>query len=275
MNTFDPIEHKNQIISGVVTVLIIAIIVTVLCVIYHYPPDPPIPERGVEVAMGNTDFGEGDEQMAAENESSMSAASSAPSTNENVSTQRSEESISVPPKTEKTTKSTQQVTPKPTTPTDAPKNEEPKKEPEVNQKALFKGGKVSNNSTATNGGSSGSTSGSGNKGKPDGNPNSKNYNGSGGAGSGSGTGAEYSLANRGVKDKPKPSTNNGIEGWIIVNIQVNRNGVVTNATIGKTQITDKTLQNEALRAARNTTFKPDPTAPEVQSGTIKYIYRNN
>lgn len=264
---FDLQENKYKIIAAVVTLFLTGATVVVLILVKHFPPDPPIAERGVEVALGNTDFGEGDNNMPAQAENTTAAPQPSPTTSqENVATQSTEETVSIPKKTEKT-----KPTEKPsTTPTETRPQEQPK-EPEINQRALFTGSRNSSSNTGsnTNPGSSGNTYGSGNMGKPNGNPNSNNYTGNGGSGD------SYYLAGRSVVNKSRPSENKSIEGWIEVVIMVNREGKVVEANVDKqSSNTVNSLRAEAVAAAKRTTFKPDPNAPEVQKGRIRYNYVN-
>ena len=53
-------ENRPKIISGALTAVIMLIIV-VICLAFGYdPPNPPIPEEGVEVNLGDSDFGLGE-----------------------------------------------------------------------------------------------------------------------------------------------------------------------------------------------------------------------
>lgn len=260
-------SNKNKLIAAAVTILITAVTVVILILVKHFPPDPPIPERGVEVALGNTDFGMGDNLMPAQSENTTAAPQPAPATSqESVATQSTEETVSIPKKTEKT-KPTEKTT---TTPTETKQPEKPK-EPEINKNALFPGSRnsSSNAGSNSNSGSSGNTYGSGNMGKPNGNPNLTNYNGNGGGGD------SYYLAGRNVVNKSRPSENRSIEGWIEVVIMVNREGKVVEANVDKQSSSAvNSLKAEAVAAAKRTTFKPDPSAPEVQKGRIRYNYIN-
>ncbi|MBQ6046476.1 MAG: TonB family protein [Bacteroidales bacterium] len=261
-----PRTYKNKIIAAAVTLLLLIVAVLILVFVVHYPPDPPIAERGVEVALGDSDLGLGDHPSLSEPESAP-AAPATQTAEEHVSTQTTENTVSVPSSPVKTP-AKPVVTP--TQPT--PQPEQPK-QPEVNQNALFKGknSNNSNNNSSTSSGSSGNTSGSGNMGKPNGNPNSTNYTGDGG-GNGTGVGINYSLAGRGVERLQKPTKKDGVQGSITVRIEVDNKGNVVNASIGKKDIFDKDVLNYVLQAARSTKFKPDPSAPEVQLGTITYHY---
>ena len=263
---FDLQDNKYKIIAAVVTLFLTGATVVVLILVKHFPPDPPIAERGVEVALGNTDFGEGDNNMPAQAENTTATPQPSPATSqENVATQSTEESVSIPKKTEKT-----KPTEKPsTTPTESKPQEQPK-EPEINQRALFTGSRnsSSNAGSNTNTGSSGNTYGSGNMGKPNGNPNSTNYTGNGGSGD------VYYLGDRSVVHKSRPSENRGKEGAIEVVVLVDREGKVVEAYVDKYDPLVSSLRDEAVSAAKRTTFKPDPRAPERQKGRIRYNYVN-
>ena len=267
MPHFDFNANKNKVIAAAVTAIVVILTVVILVLVKHFPPDPPIAERGVEVALGNSDFGLGDNTMPAKAENT-SASQPAPSTqsHDNVATQSTEQTIAIPKKSDKT-----KPTDKPTTkPTETKQPEKPK-EPEINKNALFTGNKNSSSNTGsnTNTGSSGNTYGSGNMGKPNGNPNSSNYTGNGG------NGVSWDLAGRKVDNLYHPSENRSIEGWIEVVIMVNRDGKVVDANVDKQSSSAvNSLRTEALAAAKRTTFKPDPNAPEIQKGRIRYNYIN-
>ena len=236
-------EEKNKVISGGVTFLCLALTV-VICLAFGYdPPDPPIPEEGVEVNLGNSDFGLGNNPMP-----ETSEASSAPrprSATENVATQR----------TESTT----------------PINSSDKPEPEINKNALFNGNRGNKNKNA-NSGSEGNTYGSGNMGKEGGDPNSNRYDGAPGKG-----GAGFSLAGRSAKALPSPNTSTNKEGKVVVKIWVDRAGNViqTDAPVKGSTLTDAALVRQAKAAAMKAKFSPKEDAPEVQTGTITYVFRNN
>ena len=84
------------------------------------------------------------------------------------------------------------------------------------------------------------------------------------------------LQSRGVvAGYPRPKGNNAV-GRVVVEIVVDSDGKVISANIRQqgTTTSDQTLRNNALKAARNTKFKPDPTRM-TQSGTISYKYNVN
>lgn len=253
-------ENKNKVISGISTALFL-VVVMLVCMAFGYdPPDPPIPEEGVEVNVGNSDMGFGDNPMP-----SASEPSSAPrpvSATEQISTQNTESTVPLYSSPKPSTAKQDNQTPTTTKP-------EPPKEPEINKNALFNGNKGNKNKN-DNAGSEGNTSGSGNMGKEGGDPNSGRYDGQPGKG-----GPSFSLAGRSAKALPSPSKTLNKEGTVVVKIWVDREGTVTKVEAPEkgSTTTDAALVNQAKTAARSAKFSAKPDAPEMQTGTITYVFR--
>lgn len=74
---------------------------------------------------------------------------------------------------------------------------------------------------------------------------------------------------------PRPSGNNAV-GKVVVAVVVNSDGKVESATVvGQgTTTNDRTLRENAIRAALETKFKPDPSRM-TQTRTITYTYKVN
>lgn len=252
-------ENKNKFISGITTVLFLLVVMLVCMAFGYNPPDPPIPEEGVEVNVGNSDMGLGDNPMP---ESSEPSSAPRPlSATEQLSTQNTESTAPLYSSTKPSTAKQDNITPTTTHP-------EPPKEPEINKNALFTGNKGSKNTNA-NAGAQGNTSGSGNMGNPDGDPNSNRYDGQPGNG---GTG--YSLKGRSAKALPSPNNNTNKEGKIVVKIWVDREGNVTQVSAPEkgSTVTEKALVDQAKVAAKKARFSAKPDAPETQTGTITYVF---
>ncbi len=64
------------------------------------------------------------------------------------------------------------------------------------------------------------------------------------------------------------------QGVVVVRIYVNREGTVTSAVAGEqgTTVTDKTLWDNAVAAAKKAKFNVSRNAPESQRGTITYVF---
>ena len=209
-------------------------------------PDPPPPELGVEMDMGEfSDVGT-DSEHAAEGGEDLSSESSYANDDNNELTQQSED---VP--------LTSKKTPSPTKNKKKPKdNVKPQsEETKIDQNALFTKGRVKKGS----GGSTGVGEGSG--------------KGSGGEGGGSGI--SFSLAGRGSKSLPGPTATSPENGNIVVEIRVDQEGNVVFAKAGVrgTTLWDTNLWRRCEQAAKKSKFTAKPDAPELQPGTITYIFR--
>ena len=243
---------NNKIISGIVTAAIMAVVVAVLLAFGYDPPDPPIPEEGVEVNLGDSDYGMGYDAQPA----STAAATQAPMAPNQVATQQAEPTPNVGANTSEGN-------------TVKPVAEQPKevvKEPEINKNALFTGRRNQQSGS----GSQGVTEGTVDQGKPNGNPNSNNYTGNGG-----GNGIDYSLKGRSNVTLPKPQYNSNQQGRVVVRIWVDQQGRVTRAEYEPkgSSTSDGDLVTKAISAARKARFNADPSAPEEQKGTITYIFK--
>lgn len=209
-------------------------------------PDPPPPELGVEMDMGEfSDVGT-DSEHAAEGGEDLSSESSYANDDNNELTQQSED---VP--------LTSKKTPSPTKNKKKPKdNVKPQsEETKIDQNALFTKGRVKKGS----GGSTGVGEGSG--------------KGSGGEGGGSGI--AFSLAGRGSNELHKPTATSPANGSIVVEIRVDQEGnvVFAKAVWKGTTLTDKNLWRLCEQAAKDSKFTAKPDAPELQKGKITYIFR--
>ena len=244
---------SNQLKSGIGTAVIMALVAVVLLSFGYDPPDPPIPEEGVEVNIGDSDFGLGSDPEPASEASSYAP----PAAQNQVATQHTEPSVSMP------------STPNQGMVTNPAAQEQPQvenKEPEINKNALFTGRRNRTNQGGT--GSEGNTSGTGNQGNPNGTPNSSNYNGNGGSGT------NYRLTGRNAVSLPKPDYNSNQQGKIVIDIWVNQQGQVTRVE-GPAQgstITNSAMVEQAKKAARTARFNADTKALEEQKGSITYIF---
>ena len=209
-------------------------------------PDPPPPELGVEMDMGEfSDVGT-DSEHAAEGGEDLSSESSYANDDNNELTQQSED---VP--------LTSKKPPSPTKNKKKPKdNVKPQsEETKIDQNALFTKGRVKKGS----GGSTGVGEGSG--------------KGSGGEGGGSGI--SFSLAGRGSKSLPGPTATSPENGNIVVEIRVDQEGnvVFAKAVWKGTTLTDTNLWRRCEQAAKKSKFTAKPDALELQPGKITYIFR--
>lgn len=235
-----------KLIGLIVSIVAHGLLVLCLLLMGLRYPDPPPPELGVEMDMGEfSDVGT-DSEHAAEGGEDLSSESSYANDDNNELTQQSED---VP--------LTSKKTPSPTKNKKKPKdNVKPQsEETKIDQNALFTKGRVKKGS----GGSTGVGEGSG--------------KGSGGEGGGSGI--SFSLAGRGSKSLPGPTATSPENGNIVVEIRVDQEGNVVSAKAGVrgTTLWDTNLWRRCEQAAKKSKFTANPDAPELQKGTITYIFR--
>ena len=235
-----------KLIGLIVSIVAHGLLVLCLLLMGLRYPDPPPPELGVEMDMGEfSDVGT-DSEHAAEGGEDLSSESSYANDDNNELTQQSED---VP--------LTSKKTPSPTKNKKKPKdNVKPQsEETKIDQNALFTKGRVKKGS----GGSTGVGEGSG--------------KGSGGEGGGSGI--SFSLAGRGSKSLPEPNATSSENGSIVVEIRVDQEGnvVFAKAVWKGTTLTDTNLWRRCEQAAKKSKFTAKPDAPELQPGKITYIFR--
>ncbi len=132
-------------------------------------------------------------------------------------------------------------------------NEKKRKEQEAIEKANSMDGMFGNSNSS----GSGKTTGNTNLGNP--------------LGSGSSGGNSWSLNGRSLNGRlVSPSYDKDVEGKVTVNIRVDANGNVINASVGSpTTISDPTTRNAAVSAAKNTRFT---AGNGVATGSITYNF---
>ncbi len=119
--------------------------------------------------------------------------------------------------------------------------------------------------------SEGETGTKGNQGVLEGSPQQGAHSGTPGGG---GKGISYSLKGRKPQSLPKPAYNYQVEGIVVVEVTVDRNGKVTKAIPGVKGSTtlDENLLQAAKKAALASKFDRKPDAPAYQKGTITYHF---
>ncbi|MFO7923570.1 MAG: TonB family protein [Bacteroidales bacterium] len=268
------IRNKKGIIGTTIFHVAIAVIILFLGF------STPLPLPGEEAIIIN--FGTDDEGLGFTRPRRQETAPPTPSpppvseqeTEEQIITQDIEDAPALPaPQEEEVTQ------PEPAPPVERPQpepveeviNEEPPEEvPErrPNPNALFPG----RTATGETGEGEGETTGSGDQGRETGSPDSPHRTG---GDTGSPDGISYSLDGRNPLALPLPDYNYQVEGIVVVEVTVNRNGEVTNAipgVRGSTTLNDYLL-NTAKRAAERARFNIKPDAPAFQKGTITYHFR--
>lgn len=276
-------RQKNMQASGITAIVCLIVFLLFFFIRWTLPivVPPPIDE-GIEVNLGNSDFGSGDIQPMVPGdpapESSTDAASTPPPAGQTDPVENTEEDndpdaapLTTPVKTPKATVPTPVTKPVTKTTTPAP----PTPKPKATMGKQYTGGTGTGGNGAdsyNNSKSQGNdASGSGDKGKPNGNPNSDNYTGSGrGAG---GVSIRSGLSGRRFTKLPSFEDNFNENAKVAVDITVNKSGAVTLATINPkgTTTTNGNIRAIALRKARQ--LKLNAGNEEEQTGTIVFDFK--
>lgn len=271
-----PTIDKDKTKATIGTVLFHVLLLIALIFLALTTPLPLPGEEGVEVDLGSSDQGTGmiQPERPVEAAAAVPVPTPAPAetADEEIVSEQNDEVAMIPEEVKKepvVTEKKVEVKKQPEKPKEIVK-EKPEVEPEkpkpvVNQRALFKG-----SSSSTEQASQGVTGNAGDQGQPNGLRDVNRYDGQGGQGDG----PSYSLGGRGAKYLDRPSSEFSEQGDVVIDIWVDRKGVVQRAQISAkgTTIIDSKLRNRAMQAALNSTFSEDPAALELQKGTITYTF---
>lgn len=281
-------ESRKNIQAGSYTLLIcILLVIVFLFMRQTFPPHPVLADEGIEVNLGNSDQGFGEDQPLLPGQPSRQDNQSYTPPKQTVAENDDTKDVETDDKNEEAPEIKKPPVSKP----DAKKIPEkdvvkntPKKvtEPVTNPtppapkpKAVFKG--VNGTGTGGNdadtykkGGNQGIAGGNGDQGRPGGDPDSKNYTG-GGKGSG-GVSITRGLQNRNIVSFPKFTDEFNENAKVAVDITVDGSGNVVGATYqprGSTT-TDANMKAIALRKARQVKF--NATGAE-STGTIVFNFK--
>lgn len=147
---------------------------------------------------------------------------------------------------------------------------EQRKVGEINNRARNAFGGAGQGTSDSKSSSQGITYGAGNQGSPQGTANAERY----GSGGGIGNGISFSLDGRSAQSLPKPAYPGNEQGVVVVQVTVDKNGIVKKAEAGVrgTTIADPEFIAAARKAALQARFNVNENAPEFQVGTITYRF---
>ncbi|MDL5051942.1 hypothetical protein QQ054_38710 [Oscillatoria amoena NRMC-F 0135] len=248
-------EQRRKLISALGTLFIITGMLALLWFFGFKYMDPPPPEEGAMVAMGEPDAGNSDDYA----QQSPEETPSAPETSEqSTETQDYEEA---PTEQETPPKKQAEPTPDKTKPKEDPK-------PKVNPNTLFESSKKGDGSGKGDGGKPG------NQGKPDGTGDDPLGTGIGTSGDGT-----WMMGNgRKPETKIAASCKFPRRETVVVKIKVDNNGYVSSAecvlkykTFTATTV-ESTYCNCAKNAAKAVKFTAKSDAP-IQEGAIKFDFK--
>lgn len=267
-------KHKK----GIIGTTVFHVVITLIIVFLGFSTPLPLPgEEGIIINFGTDDDGFGLSQPQRQEASPPTpppAPVNEPETDEDIITQDIEEAPSLPVQQPQETRQPEPVRPAEQTrqeaveevATEEVQEEVPERRPNPN--ALFPG----RTATGNTGTAEGETTGPGNQGRVTGSADSPHREG---GDTGSPDGVSFSLAGRNALSLPLPDYQSQVEGTVVVEVTVNRNGDVTNAQPGVRGSTtlNEYLLNTARRAAERAKFNIKPDAPAFQRGTITYHFR--
>lgn len=237
-------EGDRNKIYGIIATVMFHIVAVILLITLCFRTPLPLPgEAGVEVNLGMYN--------------AIKAATPLPVVNKTVPQQKEEEILS---KDEETPSMEPQQ--ESDSQDDKDTTQKVKEEPIVNKRALFQT-PADNYDNAENDDKKGLL------GNQNGLKDIDRYEGHGG----SGGGTAYDLGGRGAKSINSPSKDFKEEGKVVVDIWVDKDGIVRRAEIGKgTTVTDHHMRESALQAASSSIFAEDKNAANLQRGTITYTF---
>lgn len=282
-------SQKNWKAAGYTTGIIVLLLLLLFYVKWVTPvmPLPPL-EEGIEVNLGNSDQGSGDDQPfepgdpAPQNQDAYVPPKVNVAENNDVKevetddTDEEAPAVTKPPVAKPEAKKIPEkevakVTPKKTMPVAPPAPTPPK------PKAIFKGaagtGTGGNNAdTYKKGGSEGIAGGVGDQGRPGGDPNSKNYEGAGGTGN-SGVSISRGLQGRKFTSLPSFRDDFNENAKVAVDIKVDENGKVISATYqsrGSSGTATPQMKNIAIQKALQIKFN---SSGEESLGTLVFNFK--
>jgi len=225
-------------------------------------------EMGMEVNLGNSDDGSGDDQPfsteapAMQPEETHTAASEhSDASEDNVTADDNDDEDAAPVRTVKSDKPR----------TVQPEQNKQKQADQPKPKLLYPGNTGNGGNAATinrPGAGEGNGQGPGDKGVPGGTPGASNYTGVPGTGTG---GISYSIDNRVIVDYPEKDAVFREGGKVVIRVTVNKEGTITDQRIISSS------NNELSRIARQKVarirFNKSETAPPEQFGNITFVFK--
>jgi len=278
------IEHRK----GLFGTIVFHIILAVVFIIFGFTTPLPLPEEeGILINFGVDDDGSGliEPSAAAQPpletisvpEASSAEDAASESAEEDILTQDLEEAPEVQaapekdPEAERIEREAREAEQKRLDELERQRQEEQRQINEIQDRTRNALESARNNAENTSK-SEGETTGTGNQGREDGAVDATSH--TGGPGGLGDEGISFSLEGRTPQSLPKPEYNYQVEGIVVVEVTVDRNGNVTTANPGVKGSTtlNEHLMAAAKKAAMAAKFDRKPDAPAFQKGTITYHF---
>lgn len=251
---------------------------------YTLPAMQQVEDLGMEVNLGTTEDGFGDDQpedmedpAAADNVAVVNAADNADADDREVHTTDEADAPIVHSKPTPKKKEQKVVIQQPKPPTQVvkksniskPNAKQPTTQPA--KKYVYAGSNGKGGNSAQNnkpGGNEGIGAGNGDMGVPGGTPGASNYTGVPGEG---GTSINHALNGRNIVARPDPKAEFNEGGKVVIRVTVNRDGEIVNARV--VSASNANLRSIALKKVQNVRFNKSTDAPTEQFGNITFNFR--
>ncbi len=258
MNYYDPNSDRTSRRGGLIASLVYVVSLALIFWLVSFSSTVELTEQGILIDFGDSEHGAGTQDMESTDTPQQAASQSGEVTPEQLLTDDSSE-VDI---------STQQIeTPKKQTSEQQTISDEQEAEEiprEVNQRALFPGRTLSSDSSSQGV----SDTPEGNQGDVSGQNDASAYDTGAGV-----EGVSWSLSGRSAVGRlPLPSYSENATGRVVIEIIVNENGKVTNATYRAQGST--TNNTQLVTAARNAALAAQftPSDDFAQVGTITYTF---
>jgi TonB family protein len=268
-----PVNYKAAAWTAGVHVLLILLF---LFITYASPVNEnPVQELGMEVNLGTSDNGSGDEQGTNVEEPAPSHASTVYRTSASVRSSTKEIQTT-------NDKDAPAFNSRPSRRSSAIATQSDRNRSHDNARAsnnmvapqrpryVYQGGtgRGGNSATANNpGGNEGNTTGPGDRGVPGGTAGAANYTGT----PGNGNGISHNLSRRSIVAFPPPEADFREGGKVVIRITVNRNGTIVNRQVVSSSNAE--LRSIALKKLDKVKFNKSAEAPEEQFGNITFVFK--
>jgi len=251
---------------------------------YTLPPvTPPVLDAGMEVNLGTSDNGSGDDQPEIA-EDPAAALATLPADASSAADEHTEKEV------ETSEDADAPVVNTPKTPPNKKRNPQPAAQPERNRsrtsqqqptansnkpaqapRYVYPGasGKGGNSARDNRPGSNeGIGQGNGDMGVPGGTPGASNYTGVPGGG---GTAIGHSIAGRNIVSRPDPKAEFREGGKVVIRVTVNRDGAIVDSRV--VSAANATIRALALKKLQSVRFNKSPSAPAEQFGNITFDFK--
>lgn len=284
----DNFDSKKNVKAGSYTAIVCAVLLVLfLFVRWSLPvlPEPPV-EEGIEVNLGSSDQGLGDDQPfepgspAPANQPVYTPPAATPTPDDNVKDVETDDNDPDAPEIKKATVTKPDATKlpekdvvksKPTTKPAPPTPAPPVQRPKATMKGIGGTGTGGNEADSyKKGGNQGIAGGVGDQGRPGGNPDSDNYTGNGGTGK-SGVSISRGLQGRRFTSLPSFTDDFNQNAKVAIDIKVDESGKVVSATYqprGSTTA-DANMKQIAVRKALQVKFNAGSTE---STGTLIFNF---